>query len=210
MNLSQLPVTIRRQIPTAPLPINYVAARDAIRACAKIDECKSWSDKAVAIASYARQIKDRTMKEAAERIHLRAYERIGELLLELRPNGRRKAGGRVGLSSGKVDVAVGIAKAPKTVRDARIEASPPVRPKDLADIGEGRISPPPVFQKTAQGRGVGQIRAHVETFFRWTQSTSVDSVAREVPRDEAILFRARLRTLGEWIDDLDRRVGGSK
>jgi hypothetical protein len=42
-----------------------VAARKAIAKRSRIDECKSWSDKVAALASYARQAKDRSLRAMA-------------------------------------------------------------------------------------------------------------------------------------------------
>ena len=44
------------------------------------DECKNWSDKAAALASYARQAKDDSLRVMAVRIQARAQRRCGELL----------------------------------------------------------------------------------------------------------------------------------
>ena len=41
-----------------PLPETYQAATTALAECQRIDECKDWSDKAFAIAAYARMSKD--------------------------------------------------------------------------------------------------------------------------------------------------------
>src|SRR5581483_7743899 len=59
----------------ARLPANYQAARETITECSRIDECKAWSDKAAALASYARQARDSTLRVMAERIHARAIRR---------------------------------------------------------------------------------------------------------------------------------------
>jgi hypothetical protein len=71
----------------ALLPATYEAAHKAIAKCSRIDECKSWSDKSAALASYARQAKDRSLGVMAERIHARAVRRCGELLKQV-PSGQ--------------------------------------------------------------------------------------------------------------------------
>jgi hypothetical protein len=67
------------------LPANYERARQALAQTASIDECKTWSDKAAALASYARQANDDSLQKLAMRIHGRAVRRAGELLREIEP-----------------------------------------------------------------------------------------------------------------------------
>src|ERR1700747_2790186 len=81
--IRQLPAQVRSQIATTEYPSNYQKARVAIRACATVDEVAEWSNRSAAMACYARQLQDRAMLDAANRIHARALERIGELLSEI-------------------------------------------------------------------------------------------------------------------------------
>src|SRR4029077_18890845 len=71
----------------ARLPATYEAARKAISECARVDECKSWADKSAALASYARQAKDESLRIMDDRIHARAIRRCGGLLKEV-PSGQ--------------------------------------------------------------------------------------------------------------------------
>lgn len=48
--------------------------------CVSLDECKDWADKAEALASYAKQADDDTLRRQADRIQARAIRRCGELL----------------------------------------------------------------------------------------------------------------------------------
>src|SRR4029077_1414514 len=59
----------------ARLPATYEEARAAIAECERIDECKGWSDRAAALASYARQAKDDSLRVMAVRIQARAERR---------------------------------------------------------------------------------------------------------------------------------------
>jgi hypothetical protein len=69
----------------ARLPVTYEQACVALAECVRIDECKNWSDKAEALASYARQRDDRTLVTMAMKIAGRAMRRCGELLEEIKP-----------------------------------------------------------------------------------------------------------------------------
>ncbi|WP_233866729.1 hypothetical protein [Paraburkholderia adhaesiva] len=64
----------------ARLPTNYQAAVVALEQVSTCDECQSWADKAMAMASYARQAKDDVLQKMAMRIQARAIRRCGELL----------------------------------------------------------------------------------------------------------------------------------
>lgn len=75
----------------AKLPQTYQAAKRAISECVSIDECKDWSDKAAALASYARQAKDDQLERMATRIRARATRRAGELLRQIEPASKYNA-----------------------------------------------------------------------------------------------------------------------
>ncbi len=61
----------------ARLPETYEAATKALGECQRIDECQDWSNKAEAIAAYARTAKDDRLYKMAVRIQARAVRRVG-------------------------------------------------------------------------------------------------------------------------------------
>jgi hypothetical protein len=67
-------------ISDARLPDTYQHAVTALEHATAIDECQSWADKAMALASYARQSRDDRLHRMAIRIQARATRRCGELL----------------------------------------------------------------------------------------------------------------------------------
>lgn len=67
-------------VQNAALPASYEAAKQALATCTKLDECKDWSDKAQALASYARQADDDDLEKYAVKIKAHAIRRCGELL----------------------------------------------------------------------------------------------------------------------------------
>ncbi len=82
--------TIRQPGPAmsdeAHLPQAYEDAKRSMAQCERVDECKDWADKAMAIAAYARQAADITLLNHALRIQCRSTRRMGELLIQIEPN----------------------------------------------------------------------------------------------------------------------------
>jgi hypothetical protein len=72
-------------VANAQLPETYERAKTALAECSSIDECKDWSDKAAAMASYAKMSDDDSLRKYAERIQARAIRRCGELLRQIEP-----------------------------------------------------------------------------------------------------------------------------
>ena len=85
----QLVVPEQIDLKNARLPASYEAARNALSNCATVDECKTWADKAAAIAAYAKMADDTALHDMATRIQGRAVRRCGELLQQFHSPGGR-------------------------------------------------------------------------------------------------------------------------
>ncbi len=127
-------------IPDARLPASYEAARMALSECSRIDECQSWADKAEAMASYAKQAKDESLRKLADRIQARAIRRCGELLKQIEPaNGanqnirdgadrkvtRSSAATDAGLSERQKVTALRVASIPDEDFESQVESDSP-------------------------------------------------------------------------------------
>lgn len=134
---------------SATLPQKYTAVTKALAECVRIDECKDWSDKSAALASYARQAKDRDLLRMAKRIQARAMRRVGELLKEVAPGrnqhdagacgdaptSRSDAAHRAGLSRDQKVTALRVASVPEIEFERQIESETPPTITQLADQG---------------------------------------------------------------------------
>lgn len=143
-------------IQSAPLPTSYVDARAALAKCEQVDECQSWADKSAALASYAKQAKDDFLLIKARRIQLRAIERGGELLAQIkaakggdrrskegRPpiESRKAAADAAGISPDQAKTMLRVVNVPAEERDRLIESPNPPTVSELAERG---IKPRPV------------------------------------------------------------------
>lgn len=137
-------------IGSADLPATYEAAKNALARCDSLDECKDWSDKAQALASYAAQAKDDTLERMARRIRARAIRRSGELLdqFDARPTNYRQSGcaptlpsqreaaEQAGLSKDQQVTAVRVANVSAEDFDAMVEGETVATITALAERGK--------------------------------------------------------------------------
>jgi hypothetical protein len=157
MNMQSLPV-----IGNARLPQTYQAAQAALAECQQIDECKDWSDKAAALASYAKQSQDASLLKMAQRIQLRATRRAGELLKQIEPapnhhgnssqvvdhpSSRKEAARDAGFSEHQQKQAQRIATVPEAVFETQVESP---KPPTLTQLAQQGIKAKPVMD--LQGR----------------------------------------------------------
>lgn len=112
------------------LPVNYEFAKKALAACERVDECKEWGDRAAAIASYARQKRDRTLLDLASRIRARAVRRIGELLEHHASRHGKSATTKMaeqsGVSKSESLKSRQVARVPRRLFEDVIERNPPM------------------------------------------------------------------------------------
>jgi hypothetical protein len=141
----------------APLPVTYTEAKAALERCDSLDEVAEWADRAGALASYARQARNRELEAMAKRIRARAVRRAGELLqqiptcrgrrFDLRPDheavgARTQAARRAGMSVSQQKTAVRLAKIPADEFEAAVEAADP--PGTMRLAGRAALRPPPL------------------------------------------------------------------
>lgn len=136
-----VPISLTKLLPDAKdarLPAAYEGAKRALSVCERVDECKDWSDKAVALASYARQAKDETLLRTAVRIQTRAITRAGELFEQIEPKhtGRIRGGGSPNSDTRKAAAeAAGFSddQRKNALRAARFKAGNPAQYEELVE-----------------------------------------------------------------------------
>jgi hypothetical protein len=175
MNLRNLPVAVQRRAPVALLPNNYLAACAALRECFNVDECAEWSNRAAALASYARQAGDKSLIRDAEKIHVRAERRVGELLTELYPN--RMTAHAVSKVTNLEPNRVGVVRVLASVSESEIETH-------MAEVGKSANITP------------GRVRLSIRRKEWADHSAKVD---RENPRTKAEKVRDRLHRIFNYM-----------
>jgi len=139
-------------ISAASLPQTYERAKVALSECSKIDECKSWSDKAAALASYAKQADDDELQLMAQRIRARAIRRAGEIMKQIEPRtgnqhtvlkegdhlkqNRTNAAREAGMSDWQQKTALRVANLSDEEFDRQIESDAPPTVSQLAEQGK--------------------------------------------------------------------------
>jgi hypothetical protein len=134
-----------------PLPVNYIAAKQALAECKRVDECKSWADKALALKSYAKQLNDEAMENMAQKIRDRAMKRGGALLMQVKAakganQNIRAAGGpkvqtrkevaeKAGLSPRQAKQMIRVASVPDEQFERMVERGKPATVELLASRG---------------------------------------------------------------------------
>jgi len=215
-----IPEEVRR-IP-ARLPVSYEAAKNALSNCVTLDECQDWANKAEALASYAKQADDDTLRKLADRIQARAVRRCGELLKQYNGQGGRtdqlSAGAHTkltqqqiardaGMSRHQQRTAVRVANVPLATFEEAVEAEAPLTVTKLAEIGKQSRAParepeppPPVEPAPA---GFKEATAFIGTIKRFSdacESTAPELVANGVMRTEIADLRRRVGVIDRWMD----------
>ena len=217
--MSNMPMTIPDPA-NAHLPAKYEAARTAIAECERIDECKTWADKAAALASYAKQAQDDSLRQMAVRIQARAERRAGELLRQIHPghgarDGKRRDGtvppltrGQAakdaGLSERQRKTALRIANIPISEFERQIESE---RPPTVTNLAAQGVTPnySAVSRSPWQAIESEETRAACETlerFARFCERCATTSISRAVGAVEAEAVKGCIAIGSQWLDRL--------
>jgi hypothetical protein len=217
-NLSAFPATLPVDI-TARLPATYEAARRAIAECDRIDECKTWSDKAAALAAYARQSKDDSLRVMAVRIQARALRRCGELLKQV-PRAdvstrygqegdhppvvtRTGAARDAGLSEHQRKQALRVASISSEDFDYAVESQEPPTISELAEYGtqEHQAAADDVIVKIDPALAMATAEL-LRKFAECCESTDPIELARALPSANTRLVQQQVAVIDRWLDRL--------
>ncbi|MGB6487554.1 MAG: hypothetical protein WBE91_11775 [Steroidobacteraceae bacterium] len=200
----------------APALVKYEAARQALAECSRVDECKEWSDKAAALAAYAKQAKDSTLHNLALRIQQRAQRRMGELLKTF-PRGdeatrygqegahppvtRGQAASDAGLSEYQRKTAQRIASVPQVEFEAHVESAKPPTVTELARLGTAtRMVPDPAPDvPPADPAAVSRAHRGLREFAAFCGVHDPVAIAHGSSGD-ADLLRGQVETISHWLD----------
>lgn len=209
------------------LPDAYVWARAALAKCAKLDECKDWADKAEAIASYARQAEDDSLRKTADRIQARAVRRCGELLKQIPADKggyaqnydaqegahpsmtRTQAAEDAGLSEHQRKTALRVASVPEDEFERDIESESPPTVTELAE--RGKQSKPIDFgglsvtdrDKAEQGASV------MRKFASFCSVNEPAYIAGLYGREELAMLQGYATRVGSWLGQFVTCLGTS-
>lgn len=209
----------------ARLPWSYENARTALANCESIDECKDWSDKAAALASYAKQANDDELMKRATRIRDRAIRRAGELLKQIEPAktgpkpelsmgdrtqlGRQAAGEMAGMSKHQQVQAVRVANIPAEEFERQVESDNPPTVTALAEQGK-RPAPTPVID--LKGRDPAEFNrslhfvAELEDYAKAAAAFDLDVVLPGLNPAEAGRVRAAIAAIDAIHDRIVTRI----
>ena len=206
-------------VASARLPATYEAAKNALAECSRIDECQEWANKAEAMASYARQAKDDTLRKMADRIQARAIRRCGELLKQVPPaHGanqnikegalpnvltREIAAADAGLSEHQRKTALRVANVAAEEFNAKVESDNPPTVTQLAELGkQSRPQPlvdlggidPKDYARATEAQGT------LRRFAEFCQKNEPLRIAKACKPHETAELRKFVSTIDGWLD----------
>ena len=205
----------------ARLPATYAAAQKALAECSRVDECKAWSDKAAALASYARQARDNTLHNLALRIQARAQRRMGELLKQIPsaqganltaagragavPISRESVARDAGLSDRQRKTALRMASVPEAAFTGAVESPEPPTVTELARMGTSSKPPAPEpavqpADRATASRALGLLRELAA--FCGTNDPAAIALACHDPD----IARGHVEEIDRWLDRFVTRL----
>lgn len=191
-----------RKIGEPKMPVQYEEAVKALDACLAIDEAKYWSDKADALAAWAKIYRNDVAGRRAKQLKLHAYRRMGALAEELRP--RKFLGRNKGQQPGPVSLltenglrhsdatsATRLARISKTTFDKIVARDKPPAPTVAARTRNGSDT-----WNVLVAPGLGLIQSR--SFFRRHKPSEL---ARDLVGDEVEKAREIATECAEWLDE---------
>lgn len=207
-----LPTTIRERMKTTAMPIVYEEACKALAACITIDEAKYFSDKAEALAAWAKIYRSDQAAVEAKRLKLWAYRRMSELADELRPrHGVIAAKGSKGFKGAAPGPMALLQEQGFRRGDAILIRSVGNLPaREFESIIRSPKVPTPSMIANSRKHGSKAWRLFMQnvsgTMGAYCRRNSPSDLAREMTQDEAIRCRKIVLEIQGWLDEFEQHL----
>lgn len=176
----------------ALVPVEFEEAVKALAACREIDEAKYWSDKASALAAWAKIYHSTKVSREARLLKLHAYRRMAELAADIkaaRGQGRvRDVLSEQGLSVTEARQIEGVGRASREAFDRAVNAANPPSP--------WAFTRGPDVAELKPLRSMHTLVSHIEPA---RIASLIDGKSRET-------FREMIAEITDWLDELDQRL----
>lgn len=206
---------------TPNMPVEYEKAVRSLQACIDLDDAKYWSDKADALAAWAKIYRSKEAETKAKRLKLHAFRRMGQLAAELRPvaRGMKKGGGalpgpvsilrEMGMTEGAANSARQIAKIPGDAFNQIVERSNPPSPSALRPRFSNSVTES--WKILSASGGVHSNGGNSFTGFRaWCRRHDARSLSMGLTAEEAGKARAAALEIAEWLDAFEQALPKGK
>lgn len=215
-------------IGNANLPAKYEAAKIALAECDRIDECKEWADKSKALASYAKQSKNKVLEHTAMRIRARAIRRCGELLKEVTTERGRRVDLELGggaspkssqrecaakqatLSNDQSKAAMRVANIKQDSFEQQVESDQPPSITKLAAQGKTAPSGVPIYEKLGMTKEAFQagmyFRGDIEAYLKAMKRHDPQDVANGSTKEQRKTIRRNLELIEQYHDTLKAKL----
>lgn len=187
---------------TPLIPVEYDTALKALEACCTLDETKYWSDKADALAAWAKIHQSDEAEIKAKRLKLHAYRRMGILAEQIRPRRTGPGGAKPGPLSALIEAGVpkpqatlarAISKIEKPKFDAAVQSKRPPTPSTI--VPRVALTSSEAWTLLA---GAGSSLVGFRTFCRKHKAAEL---ARLLAKDEKQKAVSAAREATEWLDE---------
>jgi hypothetical protein len=202
------------------LPVEYTTAVRSLALCSTLEEAKHWSNKADALAAWAKIYQSDEVAIEAKRLKLHAFRRMSELAEELQPNSFVGKGRKRPPGPADALIKAGLSKsATNTIR--RVGAIPQAMFVEL--IASDNV--PGVTAASELGRGAGLVKKvssgawRVLTFGRAGGFASLSSfvnrfcrredayeLAQGIRPEEVAALRKLITEAQAWLSKLDKGI----
>lgn len=193
---------------TPLVPVQYETAIKALTECVTLDDAKIWSDKADALAAWAKIYKSGDAERKARALKLHAYRRMAQLAKELRPtktgpngDGPAKLLQREhGFTKQEAACVLAVGNTPEPTFKRAVQAESP---------------PTPNFFRRTAGAPNGVQRSYtryavrvISDFYRYAKQNDpvicAESCASEYSNPSVI--RDQVEFIAGWLDDFERSI----